>query len=109
MLNSKSLRRNTKDLAKLIDVQADRLAELVQNLLDMSRIQSGVLTPRCTIVSLADLVQGVVSDVSPTLRNHDVVVDVPADLPPVDIDLVLIARVLTNSSSDRSRRRALRS
>jgi len=45
---------------------------------------------------LADLVQGVVSDAGPTLRNHDVVVDVPADLPPVDIDLVLIARVLTN-------------
>jgi two-component system sensor histidine kinase KdpD len=45
---------------------------------------------------LADFVQGVVSDVSPTLQNHDVVVDVPADLPPIDVDLVLIARVLTN-------------
>jgi two-component system sensor histidine kinase KdpD len=83
-------------LAKLIDLQADRLADLVQNLLDMSRIQSGVLTPRCTIISLANLVQDVVSDVSATLRNHDVVMDVPADLPPVDVDLVLIARVLTN-------------
>jgi two-component system sensor histidine kinase KdpD len=83
-------------LAKLIDAQADRLAELVQNLLDMSRIQSGVLTPRCTIASLADLVQGVVSDLSATLRNHEVVVQVAADLPPVDVDLMLIARVLAN-------------
>lgn len=43
-------------LAGLIDLQADRLAELVQNLLDMSRIQSGVLTPRCTITSVSDLI-----------------------------------------------------
>ncbi len=34
-----------QSLARLIDVQADRLAYLVQNLLDMSRIQAGVLEP----------------------------------------------------------------
>src|SRR6202023_1143200 len=43
-------------LATLIDAQADRLAELVQNLLDMSRIQAGVLQPRRTLASLADLI-----------------------------------------------------
>jgi len=37
-------------LAKLIDTEADRLADLVQNLLDMSRIQAGVLQPRCTLI-----------------------------------------------------------
>jgi len=83
-------------LAKLIDLQADRLAELVQNLLDMSRIQAGVLTPRCTIASLTDLVSSVMSDLTSALRGHEVIVDVPADLPPVDVDLVLIARVVTN-------------
>jgi two-component system sensor histidine kinase KdpD len=30
------------------------------------------------------------------MRAHEVIVDVPADLPPVDVDLVLISRVLTN-------------
>jgi K+-sensing histidine kinase KdpD len=42
-----------QSLAKLIDVQADRLAEFVQSLLDMSRIHAGVLEPRCTVVSLS--------------------------------------------------------
>jgi two-component system sensor histidine kinase KdpD len=42
-------------LAALIDVQADRLADLVQNLLDMSRIQAGVLRPRCTVTTLSTL------------------------------------------------------
>jgi two-component system sensor histidine kinase KdpD len=85
-----------QQLAKLIDVHADRLADLVQNLLDMSRIQAGALQPRCTITTVADLVSAVVSDLGTTVRNHDLIIDVPANLPVVDVDLVLIARVLTN-------------
>jgi len=85
-----------RSLAQLIDVQADRLADLVQNLLDMSRIQAGVLEPRRTVASLAELAATVVADLAPALRGHEVDVRVPGDLPPVDVDLVLISRVLTN-------------
>jgi two-component system sensor histidine kinase KdpD len=83
-------------LATTIDVQADRLAALVQNLLDMSRIQAGVLTPRLSIASPADLISAVVGDMTPLVGNYRVLVDVPPDLPPVDIDAALISRVLTN-------------
>ncbi len=38
----------------------------------------------------------VVADLAAALRGHAVRVDVPPDLPPVDVDLVLISRVLTN-------------
>lgn len=85
-----------QDLAKLIDVQADRLAELVSNLLDMSRIQAGVLEPRRAVVSVDELVQGVTSDLAPAQRGHPIEVELPAGLPPIDVDPVLIARVLTN-------------
>jgi two-component system, OmpR family, sensor histidine kinase KdpD len=83
-------------LATLIDTQADHLAQLVQNLLDMSRIQAGVLHPRRAVVSLADLVAAVVGDVAPGPRGYDVRVELPSDLPPVDVDVTLISRVLTN-------------
>jgi two-component system sensor histidine kinase KdpD len=83
-------------LATLIDVQADRLAELVQNLLDMSRIQAGVLQPRRTVASLADLVSSVVSDLAPGARGYAVQVELPDDLPPIDVDPMLISRVLAN-------------
>jgi two-component system, OmpR family, sensor histidine kinase KdpD len=83
-------------LATLIDAQADRLAELVQNLLDMSRIQAGVLQPRRTIASLADLISSVVADLAPGPRGYAVRVELPDDVPPVDVDLTLISRVLTN-------------
>ncbi|HVX21567.1 MAG TPA: ATP-binding protein [Acidimicrobiales bacterium] len=86
----------TRRLAALIDAQADRLADLVQNLLDMSRIQAGVLQPRYTVAPLADLVTTVVNDLAPGRRGHHIRVDVPDDLPPIDADLVLVSRVLTN-------------
>jgi two-component system, OmpR family, sensor histidine kinase KdpD len=83
-------------LARLIDVQADRLAELVRNLLDMSRIQAGVLQPRRSVIAPADLVASVVTDMAPVLRGHPVQVEVPQCLPAVDADVVLISRVLAN-------------
>jgi two-component system sensor histidine kinase KdpD len=84
------------NLAALIDKQADRLAELVQNLLDMSRIQAGVLQPRRMTTSFPEVVTGVISDLTPALRGHPVELSLPDDLPLVDIDVTLITRVLTN-------------
>jgi two-component system sensor histidine kinase KdpD len=88
--------RARQSLAGLIDKQADRLADLVQNLLDMSRIQAGVLQPQRTPASLPDLVRSVVSDLTPALRGHPVRLDLPGGLRPVDVDVTLISRVLTN-------------
>jgi two-component system sensor histidine kinase KdpD len=84
----------TRRLATLIDVQVDRLAELVKNLLDMSRIQAGVLQPRCSVASLGDLVSVVVDELAP--RGYVLCVEIPDDLPPIDVDVVLISRVLVN-------------
>jgi two-component system, OmpR family, sensor histidine kinase KdpD len=66
------------------------------NLLDMSRIQAGVLQPRCTVIPLADLVISVVKDRKPQLRGHLVQLAFPPDPPLVAADVVLISRVLTN-------------
>jgi two-component system, OmpR family, sensor histidine kinase KdpD len=85
-----------RNLAALIDVQADRLADLVQNLLDMSRIQAGVLRPRCTVTTLSELVSGVLADPPPAWQGHDVRAELPEGLPPIDADLVLMSRVLAN-------------
>lgn len=85
-----------QDLVALVDRQADRLADLVRNLLDMGRIQAGVLQPRREPGSLPKLVSGVLSDLAPGLRGHPVEVALPPDLPLVDVDATLIGRVLTN-------------
>jgi two-component system, OmpR family, sensor histidine kinase KdpD len=85
-----------QSLAKLIDVQADRLADLVTNLLDMSRIQAGVLEPRRSLTQVADLVASVSADLGPALRGHALTVRIADNLPPVDVDVTLISRVLSN-------------
>ena len=83
-------------LATLIDTQADRLADLVQNLLDMSRIQAGVLRPRCEPTALPGLISAVSSEVTREPGAHQVRVAATAGLPLADIDPVLITRVITN-------------
>lgn len=83
-------------LATLIDVQADRLADLVTNLLDMSRIQAGVLEPRRNLTQVADLVASVSADLGPALQGHPLTTRIADCLPPVDVDVTLISRVLAN-------------
>jgi two-component system, OmpR family, sensor histidine kinase KdpD len=86
----------SQSLAKLIDVQADRLSDLVANLLDMSRIQAGVLEPCRSVTTVTALVDALVADLTSALRGHEVRIEMAKDLPPVDVDVVLISRVLTN-------------
>lgn len=85
-----------QSLAKLIDVQADRLADLVTNLLDMSRIQAGVLAPRRSLTQVADLVASVSGDLGTALQGRVLTTRIAECLPPVDVDVTLISRVLAN-------------
>jgi two-component system sensor histidine kinase KdpD len=45
---------------------------------------------------LVDLVDRVVGDLSSAMHGHEAQIEMPDDLPPVDVDVVLISRVLTN-------------
>ena len=77
-------------------MQADRLTRLVSNLLDMTRIQAGVLEVRRAPWSVIDLVDDVVTELRPSLEDRTVVLDVPTALPLVDVDHLLIEQVLAN-------------
>jgi two-component system sensor histidine kinase KdpD len=83
-------------LVSLIDKQADQLAEMVRSLLDMSRIQAGVLRPRSTVLPPGELISPVVEDLRQRSRSRDLRVTVDDGLPPVDADVTLVSRVLAN-------------
>lgn len=87
---------DTRELYNLIDVQADRLTRLVTNLLDMTRLEAGVLEIRKVPWSPLDLVGEAVASMRPTLKARDVEVLLPATLPTVSVDHLLIGQVLTN-------------
>jgi signal transduction histidine kinase len=76
--------------------EARRLDRYVQNLLDMTRLGYGALEPRRAVVDLREIVGRVRSDLARVLARHRLEVDVPRDLPRVDVDPVLIGQALTN-------------
>lgn len=75
-----------------IESGADRLDDLVANLLDLSRLQSGVLSVDLRPVAPEELVARALVDVP----VDAVAVDVPENLPLVDADAGLLERVLAN-------------
>ena len=76
------------------DTSLDQLTELVTNLLDLSRLQAGVLPVLVAPVGLDDVVSRALDHVAPP--GAPVEVDVPADLPNVSADAGLLERVVAN-------------
>ncbi len=79
-----------------IEREADRLNRLVENLLDMSRIEEGALRPEKEEYSLRALIQEVLVRLDPLLDGRDVCTQLPDDLLLVDLDYLQIDQVLTN-------------
>jgi two-component system sensor histidine kinase KdpD len=81
---------------RTIEEEANRLARLVANLLDMSRIEAGAVDPRLAEVWLPDVVNPVVQRVRQTPSEQIIAVDVPESLPSVLVDPVRLEQVLSN-------------
>jgi two-component system sensor histidine kinase KdpD len=84
------------ELLELVEQQTDRLARLVTNLLDMTRIESGALELRPTTLGFDELVDETMASLGGILAPDRVEVDQPGDLPLLRIDHVLISQVLAN-------------
>jgi two-component system sensor histidine kinase KdpD len=72
----------------------DRLARLVENLLDMSRLQAGVLGVSLNPVGFEEVVPHALDELGEAGRG--VRLRIPDDLPAVDADPGLLERVLVN-------------
>ena len=84
------------ELLELIEVQSDRLARLVTNLLDMTRIEAGALELRPTTVAFDELVDEALASLGGIVAPSRVRVDTEAGLPLLHLDHVLISQVLAN-------------
>lgn len=83
-------------VAAAIDDEAERLASLVRNLLDLSRIEGGALRPELSPYPLGDIAEGAVVRLAPVLGDRRVDVEVDPDLPPALVDAVLLDEILGN-------------
>jgi two-component system, OmpR family, sensor histidine kinase KdpD len=84
------------ELLELIELQSDRLARLVTNLLDMTRIEAGALEVRPNPTSFDELVAEALGSLRGLVASARVAVKAPADLPLLRIDHVLVAQGLAN-------------
>lgn len=85
-----------QDSLKVIEEEADRLTEMIENLLDASRMQAGGLALKRTDVSLPALAKRVAERMQIQSTRHTIVVDFPQDFPIVFADENRIEQVLTN-------------
>jgi two-component system, OmpR family, sensor histidine kinase KdpD len=85
-----------KELSQEIFKASKRLNRLIENLLNMSRLESGQITPRLDWCDIHDLINKVLETLEDELKPFRLHIVIPDDMPLVKIDFGLIEQVLYN-------------
>jgi two-component system sensor histidine kinase KdpD len=85
-----------KELFQEINKAAERLNRLIENLLNMSRLDSGRMTARIDWCDLHDLANKVIQSLSTELKPFNLHCILPDDMPLVQLDYGLMEQVLHN-------------
>jgi two-component system sensor histidine kinase KdpD len=83
-------------LARSVETKAREMSDLVSNVLDLVRLESGQVALRRDWQTLDDLVGSALAACAERLVTHRVELRFAPDLPPVWVDATLIVQVLTN-------------
>jgi two-component system sensor histidine kinase KdpD len=79
-----------------VRIQAQAMQRLVENLLDMARLQQGGVHLQREWLPLDEVVGSALRQMRARLGQHPVSTDVPASLPLLQLDALLMERVLVN-------------
>ena len=75
---------------------ADRLDHFVDDFLDMTRAKGGILKPQKSLYYIDDLVNETLEGLKSVIADRTVEINIPDDLPPLELDPTQIGHVLTN-------------
>jgi two-component system sensor histidine kinase KdpD len=89
-------REAARELNQTIHDEAQRMTGLVNNVLDMARLQAGAVHLNRQWYPVEEVVGSVLTRMSKRLEGRPVNIDLPPDLPLVWLDGVLIEQVLVN-------------
>jgi len=82
--------------ARIIHNEAERLSELIEDVLKLSKIESGRVAIAKESVDVQELVREVMERLQERMKKHTIKVDIPADLPSIQGDRGLLAQALQN-------------
>ena len=88
------------EFLQIVDEEADRLRELIDNLLDSSRLETGTLGMTREPIMLAGLIRDSVSRTKSAYPEMKLDVELPEDLPSVYVDPTRVAQVIDNLLSN---------
>jgi len=89
-----------RQLLETADLEARRLHRLVNNLLNMMRLETGASTVKTEPCDLLDVVSAALEELGPSAGQRQVSFDIPEDLPLVPMDFGLITHVFINLLSN---------
>lgn len=89
-----------QDSLKVIEEETDHLTELIENLLDASRLQAGALAINHSDVALDALAERIALKFSTQTDRHEILVDFPKGFPVIMADEDRLTQVLSNLLSN---------
>ncbi len=88
------------EFLEIVDEEADRLRELIDNLLDSSRLETGTLGMTLEPTKLSTIIRDSVSRTQAVYPNMEVEIDIGDDIPVLQADPTRIAQVMDNLLSN---------
>ena len=85
-----------RELIDLAWEEAGRMNRFISNLLDITRLEAGVLKIKREPYDVQDLLGSCLASLEPRLKERKVKINIPPNLPLIPMDSVLMAQVLIN-------------
>ena len=85
-----------RELVETVFQESERMERLINNLLDMTRLESGGLHPRKEWQPVQEVIGSALHQLDKRLQGRHVTVNIPGDLPLLPFDAISIEQVLVN-------------
>ncbi|KJS83653.1 MAG: hypothetical protein JM58_12310 [Peptococcaceae bacterium BICA1-8] len=89
-------KKDKKSLLSTVNESAQRMNRLVGNLLDMARLESGMMKLKWEWCDLQEIIGVAIRRLQDFLQDRKLVIDLPNNLPLIKVDFTLLEQVLVN-------------
>jgi signal transduction histidine kinase len=93
-------REVVQDALTVIEDEADHLTEMIENLLDASRLQAGGLPLKRSDIHMPDIIRQIAKRFKTQTTRHSIKVDLPQDFPVILADEKRLQQIISNLISN---------